>query len=270
MKKFFPLSQILFKHPYYRDGNFRDFSITPTAASKRLLRSVDIFLKMEQASVSLFYSDQTIALLDIDNEKVTFSFFLELQDPNFLLFTELPIFNPNEKIFSFTNTHKQPSSDSITLLHDTEFVEEESLIEKDHSIPHNMIGLITIELDVQKAIENNGFEMMNYEIRFKNRAVYWRYHIIDHSNISHSYRITSEAKNILFTNAGLRKLSNGDTAVVMTSEKVIELKEQYDFSLTLEVQMTKQKTNIVLPFADPSSVKVESDEQFYADMYIYL
>jgi hypothetical protein len=88
--KFLPLIDLNLTHTYYTDGRCRDFRIEPTPETQQLLKNYRCVLKSlpHGFRILIAVTDQGIPVIPLQKE-ITFAFQLQLQNPDFALFTDL-------------------------------------------------------------------------------------------------------------------------------------------------------------------------------------
>ena len=88
--KFLPLFRVHLTHSYYTDGRCTEFDIEPTLHTQRLLTNTRCVLQAMPDGIRVLtaVTDQGVPLLPLPQD-ATLVFHLRLQNPDFILFTDL-------------------------------------------------------------------------------------------------------------------------------------------------------------------------------------
>ena len=89
--KYLPLLNLYLTHTYYANGRCPDFGIEPTLHTRRLLNNYRCVLKQASNGIRILtaVTDQNTPFIPMQKGKITFAFHLHLQNPDFILFTDL-------------------------------------------------------------------------------------------------------------------------------------------------------------------------------------
>ena len=130
--------------------------------------------------------------------------------------------------------------------------------------------IANIDITLNPATENSHTppDLINYEIRFKNRAYYWRYLIINRQDHDlSSPKITSTNPDIAFSDPETIDIPNIPGPVIeIKSTSPIAICENYAFSNELESSLDK----FPLPSPDDKNLQVNKDGSYSAYMYVYV
>ena len=266
-----PFLEIKCKHNYFADGNNKWVSLIASVETIKTMKELEIFLKSNEKGIVLAHSESSVDLLGSREEEVKLIFHLHRENDLFYHGTDLSVFDNSKKILQFDNLDKKPIDDGIVLLHEAEYVNEEDLqSRKDHSsiLNPNTIGLISIALDAESVQKN--IELTTYEIRFNRRKAFWRYYIIPSDGTgTPDFEISSIGKEQAFGKSTFTTLENGSQAIEICSLDPIDLEEDYNFSLSLKDQKAAGfKLN--LPFPGLLGLRLEQNNQYYVNHYIYV
>lgn len=91
-------------HDYYTNNQTRDFEIIPTANTRNLMIKYRMLMKKHTNGLKVYYEgpNQGIATIPVDDD-LKFVFYLKLDQPRFLNFTNLPLKNSNKEKYHFSN-----------------------------------------------------------------------------------------------------------------------------------------------------------------------
>lgn len=264
--KITPFLNIKCKHNFFTDGNLKSSKIRPSEEALLTMKQLDILSKTDEHGIILGSSESTLDLLRNSASAVKLTFYLEMEDNLFFGKTDLQSMINSRRLLKFDNIDKDIVNNEIILLHDAEYVSEDDLDSiENHSgrIGVNTIGIITIKLEDEGVFRS-------YEIRFNRRKVFWRYYLIGREQIeTQKFEILSSTNDPSFGEPILTTLENGTQAMEITSNNLIDLKEDYNFSLTLKhPSLSNLKMN--LPFPKVSNFNMGENGLVYADQYIYL
>jgi putative component of toxin-antitoxin plasmid stabilization module len=122
--RFEKLFEVEIYHNFYSDGISADFSITPTASCRRLLREYGLLFRMTAKGFAVFYEvappgmDTAISLKPIA-EDVRFSFMLQSRNPLLNNYTDIPLDNSPGGIYYLHNLNGNVQSSQLLLSSDT-------------------------------------------------------------------------------------------------------------------------------------------------------
>lgn len=267
METYKPFLQIECKHTFYKNEYLAGFTIKPTPATAQVMRTFGLVAKNTTEGISLYYSTASPGLLDSASDTISLTFYLELQNPDFFIITDLEGYD-QQKFLNFSNENTKQDG-NILLLHEGEYVSQAEI--KERSDIGQNLELITIDLDPKTLKEDGEIKMRNYEIKFKAREVYWRYYILkssDSTSIS-DLSISVSGSDVSFSDSGEATLSNGAKAMMLKSTSPLELKERYNFTHSLNFLLSRKAATMNLPMPDGKGLQKENGE-IYADIYVYV
>ncbi len=99
--RFLPLFSVHLRHPYYANGRCTDFDIEPTLPTQRLLTNARCVLKAMPNGVRVLtaVTDRGVPLISLQQD-ATLTFHLRLQNPDFVLFTDLTATPPTAPLYT--------------------------------------------------------------------------------------------------------------------------------------------------------------------------
>jgi len=257
--------QLRILHDYFKDGIARNISIKPTEETRKLLSANGIVFKKEINGFDLvntsiqetrdFYSQA----LDVENVD-HFEFELTSVDPNFQVYTELPM----DKLghFVFSNLSSETTENSEILKLDKSFIEDN---------PTQNLGLL--KFDIKELIAQLDDNNLKFEIHLEARKTQWNYFIIAPDNVQ-DLKIQSSS-DFNFEGPSKETLPNGNSSMKFTSgDKLIALQENPSLELLLVDSSKNPEVTIMrLPHAGPDRIEVESVGEssiVASNMYVYL
>ncbi|MCB0523024.1 MAG: hypothetical protein H6576_06545 [Lewinellaceae bacterium] len=266
--RFTPWITIRCKHEFFANTEVKGFSLAPDQETKALLRQAGVKVKTAADGLTLFRDSENAQVAALNRIR----FFLVWQDPNFLLYTDLPAYDPGKKILQFTNSNANEESPDLVRMHNAFYAGESDIVDRPDTIqelvPSGMIGIIDITLNPATENSHTPPDLINYEIRFKNRAYYWRYLIINRQDHDlSSPKITSTNPDIAFSDPETIDIPNIPGPVIeIKSTSPIAICENYAFSNELESSLDK----FPLPSPDDKNLQVNKDGSYSAYMYVYV
>lgn len=97
-----PLVTLSIQHDYYKSGISNDFGIHMTAGAEKNLQAGKMMKRIFSSSAKIFYKEVDNAPVVPITSDLTLTFFLQLQTPQLLNFTDLPARSPGQ-VFYFKN-----------------------------------------------------------------------------------------------------------------------------------------------------------------------
>lgn len=266
-----PILTVNWKHAFYNNGILQNLEVVPDSNTSKLMQNLGIFYKASQGALILAISDRSTQVLQ---KRTMLVFQLKNTNPYFQSITDLPTYFRDKKFFYFSNLDKEVNIIDPVPLHNSEFVSENDLYEMndpiiEYPLNEHPFGMLHLFIDPELLVAAEEGEI-KYEIKFNNRKTYFRYYFLSGSpNPINELRIDTPEG---FSNPTPAVLNNGHQALMIVSDNLILLKENYDknFELTFQVSQTNErKERLMLPNPDPTVLKVE-DGKFFSDMYVYI
>jgi hypothetical protein len=122
------LLTLLFKHRYFRDDLFKSVQISYAEGTPKLMKDLDIIVKPFAGGFHLMASDPE--LLKTINDTYPIQFHLFCNDPLYINYTDLPIYQLSDKLLYFNNISavSDPNGEGF-LLNDEEFVGKNEVVQ---------------------------------------------------------------------------------------------------------------------------------------------
>lgn len=141
-----------------------------------------------------------------------------------------------------------------------------------------IFGIVDMYLGKQENIRFETVRNRSFEIRFKNRSVYWIYYLISNSDhVLDRIRIGSGKAMLTFSEPEQVTLINGKRAVRVMSEEPLPLKKFYNgdklFATISNSSSEFSEKKIRLPMPDVNRVKGSFSsgiQKYYSEMYVYV
>ncbi|RKR04879.1 hypothetical protein C8C83_4211 [Flavobacterium sp. 90] len=199
-----------------------------------------------------------------------FEFDIKCSNPNFILFTTLPINLLGAINYSSQDPKNINENGKITLNQTFET----------KLIPSNFGHLKIYFEDILK--EQNTSNSVLFEINFTARATQWQYYFINKNAVSLNNPSITEKENIQFDGPKTVTIPTGESALLFTSNKTyitLSEKPKYKFDLISSSSSTNQtntKPKVIikgLPVPDVSRIGIienNDQNQVASPMYIYL
>ncbi|MBT6133644.1 MAG: hypothetical protein HN728_06335 [Flavobacteriales bacterium] len=141
-----------------------------------------------------------------------------------------------------------------------------------------IFGIVDMYLGKQENILFETVRNRSFEIRFKNRSVFWVYYLISNSDrVLDRIRIGSGKSMLTFSEPEQVTLINGKQAVRVMSEGPLPLKKFYNgdklFATISNSSSEISEKKIRLPMPDVNKVKGSFSsgiQKYYSEMYVYI
>lgn len=260
-------------HTFYDNNKCNCLNFTPSAKTLKVLDKFGFKINLVSNGFELFSNTKSSVsnLLDYilkTTQQDCFEFDINCSNPNFILFTELPINWLGEINYSSQDPKNQINKDS-TILNQTLETKAMSLY----------FGNLKIYFDDIKKTTNP----LLFEINFTARATQWQYYFINKNNVQLNDPSITEKENIQFDGPQKMTLQTGEHALLFTSGTnniVLSEKPKYKFDLVSKTTSnpslpTHSKGKIIfkgLPVPDVSRIGIieNQNHQVTSPMYIYL
>jgi hypothetical protein len=246
-------------HTYF-NNQIDTITLIPKDATKQLFHSYGLKLIKDKHSFQFYdQSDNGFShLLTHINESAgidAFKFDLINTDSSFFNYTDLPINFMGNLIYSSTNTSNKIENDTVTL--EPKF-EENS----------NPLKLGEVHLKFSDLKSDNP---ANFEIKFKTRSTYWKYYIINNTQVNINNLSIFSHSDLEF-DAPIYTTIKQKEAIVIKSKMMIPLNHHSAIDL---VNTEKQQKMVLtkLPTPSPNDIIISKNEgksMVYSPMYIYL
>ncbi|MBS7231613.1 hypothetical protein KHA90_11315 [Flavobacterium psychroterrae] len=260
-------------HSFYDNNKCNCLHFTPNAKTAKAFHKFGFKTNLVTNGFELFSNTKSSVSDFLDYILKTthqdyFEFDINCSNPNFILFTALPINWLGEINYSSQDPKNQTNKDSIIL--------NQTLETKPIS---KYFGNLKIYFDDIKKSTNS----LLFEINFTARATQWQYYFINKNNIQLSDPSITEKENIQFNGPEKMTLQTGEQALLFTSGTtniLLSEKPKYKFDLVNKTTSnpslpTNSKGKIIfkgLPVPDVSRIGIIENQhhQVTSPMYIYL
>jgi hypothetical protein len=264
-------------HTFFDNGKCNCLHFTPNPKADKLLKKFGFKMNTLSNGFDL-YSNTTTSLSDLldyiskTTQQNYFEFDIRCSNPNFILFTALPI-----NLLGAVNFSTQDSKNS----------NENGKIALNQTLENKLIPSVFGHLKIyfEDLVKNqNNTAPIHFEINFTARATQWQYYFINKNAVPLNNPSISEKENIQFDGPEKVTLQTGESALLFTSHKTyipLSEKPKYKFDLINKSisnpsnqKNTKSKVIIKgLPVPDVSRIGIienNNQNQVASPMYIYL
>ncbi len=282
------LFNVKIEHTYFLNKEFKHIGFEPLLQTQKLIKNANLLITMSADSICLFYDHDVLDVLLACLEDLTeyeIAFKLRCTDTCFQNYTNLE-FN-SESCLCFENFSKTKQEGEITLLHENEIVSNTEikplssvnfdyiLAPKDRNL--SPFGTLNIKLSDAKnnknAIINSKGKIIpqRYVIRFGNRSIKWRYHLIStNADLFEKVYIEDEQHAILFSEPEEITLSNGTVALMTESKLPLLLEEHSNYTFQLKGIQNKLKRTLLKKIETPDIQSISGDNtHLFSQTYIY-
>ncbi len=341
-------------HDYFKDKNWGNIEIVPSNETKDMLKGMHLIFQTTKKGFVLGYrSAPEIPHFSRMAEPVQLTFWLKVNDPAFLNYSDLP-YEMNSDIYYFNNIAKNKmEEDKKSLAIYNEVCSEDRVQIGGHSFKfefietltnalvqvHNEIGVVVFERKFEGAADfihinisgeppgryhlslnempefsfyltpvaltrtfgvidlyfdrndNSGYSFFDmngdpirqtYSLHVKNRAVKWKYFIVENGNIPQhvDYQVFDSRRNkgddlVQFDEPEEVILETGAKAVQISTTNELPFFENPDEKFKLRTKKGKAKVDWItdLPCASPKNpFKSNPDDKYelYAELLVYL
>lgn len=264
-------------HTYFDNNKCNCLDFFPNHKTEKILKKFGFRINTISNGFDLF-SNTTSSLSNLfDYISKTaaqdyFEFDIKCSNPNFILFTALPINWLGEITFTSQDDKNQNNNGTVIL---------SQTLETKAMAP--FFG--NFKVYFEDIIKNqNNTTPLQFEINFKARATQWQYYFINKNAIPLNNPVISEKGNIQFDGPQQVTLQTGEKALLFTSNNTAILlseKPKYKFDLinkntSNESGQSNSNGKVIikgLPVPDVSQIGIvenSKDNQVASPMYIYL
>ena len=254
-------------HTYFENEIDQNVVFKPQVATQAFIEKYSFKIRQDTYGLQVYVQSQQpiYELLEYIHQTDginLFDFDILAKDPNFYIYTELPLSIQGPLLYSSEDELNQFENESIRLHLRIGDARDESVF-----------GELQISFD--DIINNLNSSVKNeYEIRFDARSTRWQYYIIYASNIHYDTISIKGSSGIEFSDPIEVSLPNGDKALLMTSTSLIPLSNIPKFKFDLINSKTDGTTIFSgLPNPDPNALSLtEIDGEMLpcSPAYIYI
>lgn len=205
-------------HSYFHENIDTSLKFQPSTSSRSLMSRFRIFFRQTKNGLELYGpAEESIEVfleaISHATEITSFDFDFNSSDPNFYVYTELPIDWAGQLVYSSDNELNRTENEHIILF--------PSFIER-----HNetRLGQLRIEFIDLLRLSNTG-NSINFHISFNSRSTQWQYYIINKGPISSDAIYINNDADIQFDGPVAVTLQNGDKASLFSSKILIPLSD---------------------------------------------
>ncbi|MCB0456716.1 MAG: hypothetical protein R2776_08175 [Flavobacteriaceae bacterium] len=257
---FIPVLQLNVFHEYFESGRAEGISVTPSVETTTFMKQLGLVFKTNPSEIQLYIDSEFLSTflnaISAPNAIEFLEFTLKVQDPNFYLYTALPLIENISYLYTSENEVNEWMENSIQLkpIQETQ---------------QNAFGRVRIYL---KDLADFQDKSLHFSIYFDARATRWDYYIINRSGLHLLDAKLETHNNFTFEGPTKVQLQNGEEAFWFSSgARFLKLAEipMYKF----ELQNDSETIITVLPYPNPSSVQQYEEHGIKAissPMYIYV
>lgn len=273
---FIKMFGLMVSHTFYENSKCKCLHFIPSNNTAKLLHKFRFKMNTFSNGFSLYSNiastlpDLLDYILKITNQDY-FEFDIKCSNPDFMLFTALPINWLGEINYSTQDSKNQNNNGSIIL---NQTLETKS---------PQFFGRLKIYFEDLKKYSNNTASIL-FEINFTARATQWQYYFINKNAIPLNNPVIKEKSNIQFDGPTKVTIQTGEQALLFTSNNTdiaLSEKPKYKFDLVNEnisndSNQPNSKGKIIikgLPVPDVSRIGIVANNdqnQVTSPMYIYL
>lgn len=262
-------------HTFFDNGKCNCLHFIPNHKTDSILKKYGFRMTPVSNGFDL-HSNTKSSLSDLldyiskNTEQDYFEFDIKCSNPNFILFTALPINWIGAVNYSSQDPKNVNNNGKITL--------NQSLENKPAS---THFGHLKIYFeDILK--EQNTSDSILFQINFTARATQWQYYFINKNAVQLNNPSITEKENIQFDGPKTVTIQTGESALLFTSNKTyitLSEKPKYKFDLissSASANQTNTKPKVIikgLPVPDVSRIGIienNDQNQVASPMYIYL
>lgn len=262
-------------HTFFDNGKCNCLHFIPNHKTDTILKKYGFRMNPVSNGFDL-YSNTKSSLSDLldyiseNTQQDYFEFDIKCSNPNFILFTTLPINWIGAINYSSQDPKNQNNNGTIIL--------NQTL--KNEIMPSHFGHLKIYFADILKE-QNNSSEIL-FKINFIARATQWQYYFINKNAVQLNNPSITQKENIQFDGPKTVTIQTGESALLFTSNKTyitLSEKPKYKFDLISSSSSTNQtntKPKVIikgLPVPDVSRIGIienNDQNQVASPMYIYL
>lgn len=265
------LTEIYFRHGFFADNSLKDIRVLiPQDTAIDMRRYEILFRKMPDRFVLLFNNSRADQREQLLRERLTLTFDLQLLDPFFYNYTELPQTDIPGSMLLFSNADGHAPGK----LHEQDVVTATEVVAFEHQGPVISVrpfGRIVLQLTPDLS--------GSYEISFAARATRWCYFLMSATLAALSEpAIIDTSNNIHFRGPQAITLPDGARASVFVSEETIALAQRplHTFQLVDSVGIGGMHRTVIpaLPSPDIQAISAAGipgydRTQAYSEIFLY-
>ncbi|CAD0009097.1 hypothetical protein [Flavobacterium salmonis] len=262
-------------HTYFDNTKCNCLDFIANHKTEKILKRFGFKINTIYNGFDLFSTTSSLSnLFDYISKTTTqnyFEFDIRCSNPNFILFTALPINWLGEIIFD-SHDDKNQNNNGITTLSPT--------LETKSMAP--FFG--SLKIYFADILKNQTTTPFQFEIKFKARATQWQYYFINKNAVTLNNPAITEKENIQFDGPQQVTLQTGEKALLFTSSTtniLLSEKPKYKFDLiNKNTSNGSGQSNLNgkviikgLPVPDVSRIEIVKNSktnQIASPMYIYL
>jgi len=263
------LTEVTFRHGYFRDGLFRGLSVRPADSSIRKMMGHGLLLKVKPGGFRLLYDTNHVgsqrSWSDVLSPGLAIRILLYLEDLDLYNYTSPLPMDPDSQVLLFCNRPGRP------FLHKEEQVSGSDLFEV--TAPCQRPGRkIILEPAAQRPFERPfalldlrlypGRLEKNYQIFFQARSTWWNYILVgDHlKELPDPAILYSGRKKQAFAGPFTVPLPDGRTGLSFVSPAPVEARETPESTCTLveSFDQATERYKVVIPTLPVPDAKIIS------------
>lgn len=205
-------------HSYFHEKIDSSLKFQPSALSKALMSRFRIVFRQSKNGLELYGPagesiEVILEAISHATEITSFDFDFNSSDPNFYVYTELPIDWAGQLVYSSDNELNRTENEHIILY--PSFIERQN---------ETRLGQLRIEFIDLLRLSNTG-NPASFHISFNSRSTQWQYYIINKGPISSDTIYINNDADIQFDGPVTVTLQNGEEASLFTSKILIPLSD---------------------------------------------
>jgi hypothetical protein len=271
---FIKMFGVMVYHTFFDNSKCNCLHFIPDNQTERILKKFGFIINTATNGFDLFYNatssiDSILDYVAKTTSQDYFEFNIKSSNPNFILFTALPINWLGQITYSSQDDKNQNNNGSIQL--------GQTLETKDKT---QFFGQLKIYFEDIKKYKTSS-KPIHFEINFKARETQWQYYVINRNSIPLNNPCITEKGSIQFDGPEKVTLQTGEQALLFTSnDTYIPLSEKPKYKFDLINKNTSEESNqkntnskiIIkgLPVPDVSRIGIIENNQVASPMYIYL
>jgi hypothetical protein len=271
---FIKMFGVVVYHTFFDNNKCNCLHFIPNSQTEKTLRKFGFIINTIANGFDLFYNatssiDSVLDYISKTTSQDYFEFNIKCGNPNFILFTALPINWLGQITYTSQDSKNQNKDDTIQL--------NQTLETKETTL---LFGQLKIYFEDIKKNQTSS-KPIHFELNFKARETQWQYYVINRNSIPLNNPCVTEKGGVQFDGPEKVTLQTGEQALLFTSnDTYIPLSEKPKYKFDLINKNTSDESNqkntnakiIIkgLPVPDVSRIGIIENNQVASPMYIYL
>lgn len=267
--RFIKIFSIRVYHTFFDDNNCNCLQFVGDSVTEKILQKNGFIMRVASSGFDVFYNSDAPLTSILDHISTTtsqdyFEFNIKSNNPNFILFTALPVNFLGQITYSSQNNKNTDHNGNVEL--------NETLDPQENN---SFLGSLKIYFeDLKKFLHNS--DSVIYEINFKARETQWQYYIINKGSIPLNNPAITKKGDIQFEGPEEVTIETGEKALLFSSNNrsfSLSEKPKYKFDL---VDINNESSTLIiknLPMPAVFNMKIiknSKGNQAVSSVYIYL